>query len=112
MVEYNIGDDLIKAIYHGSSQEKNLKLLKQKIIKILVMVLIVLFLEEQVIKRAKKYDKGIVNLYEYVENTKLKIKKFTIMSEECLDFVVNSRKGNPLMGALDVIASLDSAVRG
>lgn len=53
-----------------------------------------------------------MNLYEYVENTKLKIKKFTIMSEEWLDFVVNSRKGDPLMGALDVIASLDSAVRG
>jgi len=50
-------------------------------------------LKEPAIKWANKYDKSIVNLYEYVENPNLKIKEFTIMSEEWLDFIIDCRKG-------------------
>lgn len=50
-------------------------------------------LKEQAEKWAKKYDTKIINEYEYNENKNLKIKEFTIMTEEWLDFIVNSRKG-------------------
>ena len=50
-------------------------------------------LKEQAIKWAKKYDNGIVNFYEYKENTNLKTKEFTVMSEEWLDFIINCRNG-------------------
>ena len=32
-------------------------------------------------------------MYEYNENTKLKIKDFTVMTEEWLDFIINCRSG-------------------
>lgn len=50
-------------------------------------------LNEQAIRWAKKYDTPILNIYEYEENTKLKIKEFNVMSEEWLDFIINSRAG-------------------
>lgn len=50
-------------------------------------------LEEQAIKWAKKYDTPIINKYEYEENKKLKIKEFTVMTEEWLDFIIDSRNG-------------------
>ncbi|MBO6233392.1 MAG: DUF3990 domain-containing protein [Clostridia bacterium] len=50
-------------------------------------------LEEQAIKWAKKYDTPIVNKYEYNQNNKLKIKEFTVMTEEWLDFIINCRNG-------------------
>lgn len=50
-------------------------------------------LEEQAIKLAKKYDTPIVNKYEYNQNNKLKIKEFTVMTEEWLDFIINCRNG-------------------
>ena len=34
-----------------------------------------------------------VNVYEYNENNNLKIKEFTLMSEEWLDFIIDSRLG-------------------
>lgn len=50
-------------------------------------------LEEQAIKWAKKYDTPIINEYEYNENPELKIKNFTLMTEEWLDFIINCRMG-------------------
>lgn len=94
MVECFVGDDLMQVIYHGSNQEiKEPKIIKTKFNKDFGDGFYCTILEEQAIKWAKKYDKSIVNLYEYVENPKLKIKEFTIMSEEWLDFIVNSRHG-------------------
>ena len=50
-------------------------------------------LEEQAIKWAQKYETPIVNKYEYEENQSLKIKEFTLMTEEWLDFIINCRSG-------------------
>ena len=50
-------------------------------------------LEEQAEKWAKKYSKAIINKYEYNENPNLKIKNFTVMTEEWLDFIINCRSG-------------------
>ena len=48
-------------------------------------------LEEQAIKWAKKYDTPMINKYEYNEDSKLKIKEFTLMTEEWLDFIISCR---------------------
>lgn len=50
-------------------------------------------LEEQARKWANKYETPIINVYEYDENPNLKIKEFTIMTEEWLDFIINCRSG-------------------
>lgn len=48
-------------------------------------------LKEQAIKWAKKFDTPVLNIYEYNENLDLRIKEFNILSEEWLDFIINSR---------------------
>ena len=48
-------------------------------------------LENQAKKWASKYDKSVINKYEYNENQNLKIKEFTLMSEEWLDFIIDCR---------------------
>lgn len=50
-------------------------------------------LKEQAKKWAKKYKTPVLNLYEYDEEPNLKIKEFTIMTEEWLDFIVSRRNG-------------------
>lgn len=50
-------------------------------------------LKAQAIKWAKKYSTSMLNVYQYVENKKLKVKEFTLMSDEWLDFIVKSRAG-------------------
>ena len=50
-------------------------------------------LNEQAKKWAQKYNSPIINIYEYDENPKLKIKEFTLMTEEWLDFIINCRNG-------------------
>ena len=50
-------------------------------------------LKEQAIKRAKKHDTPILNVYEYNEDDSHIIKEFNILSEEWLDFIINSRNG-------------------
>ena len=50
-------------------------------------------LEEQAIKWAKKYDTPMINKYEYNEDSKLKIKEFTLMTEEWLDFIISCGSG-------------------
>lgn len=48
-------------------------------------------LSEQAKKWADKYDTPVINMYEYNENPKLKIKEFIVMTEEWLDFIINCR---------------------
>lgn len=48
---------------------------------------------EQVVKSARRRNGKIINLYEYKENSNLKIKKFDSMSDEWLDFIVDCRNG-------------------
>ena len=50
-------------------------------------------LKEQAEKWARKYSTPTINQYEYSENASLKIKEFTIMSEEWLDFIIDCRSG-------------------
>lgn len=50
-------------------------------------------LEEQAVKWAKKFETPILNIYEYNEDLNLNIKEFNILSEEWLDFIINSRRG-------------------
>lgn len=38
---------------------------------------------------------GYINLYEYTENSELKILRFDSMTEEWLDFITSCRSGNP-----------------
>ena len=49
--------------------------------------------KEQAEKWARKYDTSFINIYEYHENSNLKIKEFTLMTEEWLDFIINCRNG-------------------
>lgn len=49
--------------------------------------------KEQAKRWALKYDNSIVNIYEYNENKNLKIKEFTLMTEEWLDFIISCRAG-------------------
>lgn len=41
----------------------------------------------------RKHNDGIVNVYEYVEDNALNIKKFDQMSDEWLDFIAECRAG-------------------
>ena len=41
----------------------------------------------------RKHGQGIVNVYSYVENEKLNIKKFENMCDEWLDFIAECRIG-------------------
>jgi len=50
-------------------------------------------LKELARKWANKYDTPVVNIYEYNENKDLKVKEFGTMSEEWLDFIIDSRNG-------------------
>lgn len=50
-------------------------------------------LKSQAQKWASKYDTKIVNIYEYNEIKNLNIKNFPLMTEEWLDFIIDSRSG-------------------
>ena len=50
-------------------------------------------LKEQAIKWSEKYETPIVNMYEYEQNQSLKIKEFSLMTEEWLDFIIDCRAG-------------------
>ena len=49
---------------------------------------------EQAKKWAFRHEGRVVNVYDYQENRKLRIKKFDDVSDEWLDFVVSCRSGN------------------
>ena len=41
----------------------------------------------------RRHRNGVVNYYNYTENTNLNIKKFDVMSDEWLDFIAECRSG-------------------
>ncbi len=84
----------MQIIYHGSYCEVQKPEIREgKYTKDFGVGFYCTVLEEQAIKWAKKYDTPIINKYEYEENQELKIKEFTVMTEEWLDFIIDSRKG-------------------
>ncbi|MEE0865667.1 MAG: DUF3990 domain-containing protein [Clostridia bacterium] len=84
----------MQIIYHGSyCKVENPEIKEGKYSKDFGSGFYCTILEEQAIKWAKKYDTPIINKYEYNEDSKLKIKEFTIMTEEWLDFIINCRSG-------------------
>ena len=50
-------------------------------------------LKEQAARWARRYDKPIINIYRFEIDNGLKILRFTEMTEEWLDFIVNCRNG-------------------
>lgn len=84
----------MQIVYHGSyCKVEEPKLLDNKYTKDFGKGFYCTILKEQAVKWANKYDTKIINLYEYHENNNLKIKEFTIMTEEWLDFIISSRNG-------------------
>lgn len=81
-------------VYHGSYTEvKTPKIIKGKYTKDFGTGFYCTILEEQAEKWARKYETKVINKYEYSENKNLKIKNFTVMTEEWLDFIIDSRNG-------------------
>lgn len=83
-----------QVVYHGSyCKVEKPKILEGKFTKDFGNGFYCTILQEQAEKWAKKYETPIINEYEYNENPNLKIKNFTVMTEEWLDFIINSRNG-------------------
>lgn len=81
-------------IYHGSyCKIEKPEILQGKYTKDFGTGFYCTILEEQAEKWAQKYDTPVINEYEYNENPNLKIKNFTMMTEEWLDFIIHCRKG-------------------
>lgn len=84
----------MQIIYHGSYKKiETPELVENKYTKDFGPGFYCAILENQAERWAKKFNTPIVNVYEYQENTKLKIKEFSVMTEEWLDFIINSRNG-------------------
>ena len=84
----------MRIIYHGNyCVVDKPTIVKTKYVKDFGVGFYCTILESQAIKWAKKYATSFVNVYEYNENNNLKIKEFTLMSEEWLDFIIDSRLG-------------------
>lgn len=81
-------------IYHGSyCKVETPKIVEGKYTKDFGTGFYCTILEEQAEKWARKYITPVMNKYEYDENSNLKIKNFTMMTEEWLDFIINCRSG-------------------
>ena len=84
----------MQIVYHGSfCKVENPKIIKGKYTKDFGVGFYCTILKEQAAKWAEKFDTSIVNIYEYKENNNLKVKEFSIMTDEWLDFIINSRLG-------------------
>ena len=84
----------MQIIYHGSyCKIEKPKVLKDKFTKDFGVGFYCTILKEQAERWARKYDTKMVNVYEYQENNELKMKVFPTMTEEWLDFIINSRNG-------------------
>ena len=84
----------MQIIYHGSYCEIiEPKIIKGKYNKDFGTGFYCTLLKEQAERWAQKYDESIINYYIYNQNNNLKIKEFTIMTEEWLDFIINCRLG-------------------
>lgn len=83
-----------QVVYHGSYTKIELpKIIIGKYHKDFGVGFYCTVLESQASRWAQKNETPIVNVYEYTENSNLKIKEFTVMSEEWLDFIINCRNG-------------------
>lgn len=83
-------------VYHGSyCKIEGPQILERKYSKDFGNGFYCTILKEQAEKWAKKYETAVVNIYEYHDNKNLKIKEFTMMTEEWLDFIVDCRNGKP-----------------
>lgn len=86
----------MQIIYHGSDcKVEKPKIISGKYTKDFGKGFYCTILSEQAERWAKKYQTPVVNMYEYNENSKLKIKEFVVMTEEWLDFIINCRNGIP-----------------
>ncbi len=84
----------MQVIYHGSyCKVEEPKIIEGKYTKDFGKGFYCTILSEQAEKWARKYDTPVINMYEYNEDNRLKIKNFTVMTEEWLDFIINSRSG-------------------
>ena len=84
----------MQIIYHGSyCKIEEPKIIEGKYTKDFGKGFYCTILSEQAEKWANKYDTPVINMYEYNENNNLKIKNFTLMTEEWLDFIINCRSG-------------------
>ncbi len=84
----------MQIVYHGSYCEvKDPKIIYGKYTKDFGAGFYCTILKDQAKKWAKKYDTPVVNMYEYIEDNSLRIKEFSVMTEEWLDFIINSRNG-------------------
>lgn len=83
-----------QVVYHGGYCEiAEPKIVEGKFTKDFGTGFYCTILREQAEKWARKYETPIINKYEYSENAGLKIKNFTVMTEEWLDFIVSCRNG-------------------
>jgi len=77
-------------LYHGSYVEiKTPKILAGKYAKDFGLGFYCTILKEQAVRWASRYNSPILNIYEYEENSSLKIRDFAEMTEEWLDFVTH-----------------------
>jgi len=84
----------MQIIYHGSyCKVEQPQILQGQYTKDFGTGFYCTILETQAEKWAMKYETPIINKYEYKENRELKIKEFTLMTEEWLDFIISCRKG-------------------
>ncbi len=84
----------MQVIYHGSyCKIEEPRIIEGKYTKDFGKGFYCTILSEQAEKWARKYDTPVINMYEYNEDNRLKIKNFTVMTEEWLDFIINSRSG-------------------
>ena len=84
----------MQIVYHGSyCKIEKPKIIEGKYTKDFGKGFYCTVLLEQAEKWAQKYDTSIINIYEYEENPQLRIKNFTVMTEEWLDFIINCRNG-------------------
>ena len=84
----------MQIVYHGSyCKIEEPKIFEGKYTKDFGKGFYCTILKEQAKKWAEKYETPIINQYEYNENNKLKIKEFTVMTEDWLDFIINCRSG-------------------
>lgn len=81
-------------IYHGSYVAiPSPKIVKSKFTKDFGEGFYCTALKKQAERWAKRYDKSVVNIYEYEPNEALDILHFECMTDEWLDFIVDCRNG-------------------
>ena len=84
----------MQVIYHGSyCKIENPKIIEGKYTKDFGTGFYCTILEEQAKKWEDKFQTSTINMYEYEQNFSLKIKEFSLMTEEWLDFIIDCRSG-------------------